>query len=105
MAVREHQLFNELLENVMVWVWPEIEERIKREGYQVILGLNPNQQFSPKQRYEYGSYYWCKQLTNVFDRLKDIRNMTLNTLFIGKRMKRRAYCCKSGLHITTSTTQ
>jgi len=82
MAVKEHQLFNELWENVRVWVMPEIEERIKREGYQVLFG--PTKlvlEFSPKQNYEYNSCYWCVRLLDAFDRLRYIRNMTRRSLY------------------------
>ncbi|HUU07925.1 MAG TPA: Cthe_2314 family HEPN domain-containing protein [Dehalococcoidales bacterium] len=81
MAVIEHQLYNELFKNVRVWAMPAIEERIRREGYQVILGLSPSHEFSPKQRYEYGSYYWCNRLWEAFDRLRDIRNMIGRSLY------------------------
>lgn len=81
MSVKEHQLFNELLQNVSVWEMPRLEERVKREGYQAFFEPKHGQGFSPKQHYEYNSYYWCSRFVNVFDRLRDIRNMTGRSLY------------------------
>ena len=82
MAVKEHQLLNELFENVKPWVFPEIKKRIEQEGYQVMFG--PNKlvlEFSPKQNYEYSVCKWCIKLVNVFDRLEGIRAMTNRSLY------------------------
>jgi hypothetical protein len=81
MAVKEHRLFNELLENVTAWAMPKIQEDLEREGYQILLKPKPTHKFSPKQSYEYSSYYWCRRLEVVFDRLENIRGMMGRALY------------------------
>ncbi len=91
MAVKKHQLFNELFENVKPWVFPEIEKRIEQEGYQVMFGPNKLAfEFSPKQNYEYNSLRWCINLIAVFDRLENIRNMTRRSLYRKKNEDKSA---------------
>ncbi len=81
MAVKEHPLFNELFANVNVWVMPEIQEVVKQKGYQALLKPDSSHKLSPKQQYEYNSYYWCKTLVDVFNRLESIRTMTGRSLY------------------------
>ncbi len=81
MAVKEHQLFNEVFANVMVWGMPEIQEVVKQKGSQALLKPDSGHKLSPKQQYEYNSYYWCKTLVDVFNRLESIRTMTGRSLY------------------------
>ena len=36
---------------------------------------------SPEERYELGSFYWCVTMVGVFNRLKEIRDMTGRSLY------------------------
>ena len=81
MSVKEHQLFNELFSNVNVWALPQLEEDVKRESSQILLKPDSGHKLSPKQQYEYNSYYWCKTLVDVFNRLESIRTMTGRSLY------------------------
>lgn len=81
MAVKEHQLYNEVWENVMVWALPKIKEDLERVGYQLLFERDSGYQLSPKQQYEYNSYYWCRKLEQAFDRLENIKSMTGHSLY------------------------
>ena len=88
MAIKDHQLVNETLANVKDWALPKIEGDLKRKGYQVLLEHGTGYEFSPKQRYEYGSYYWCGRLVSTLDRLENIRSMTGRSLYRKKNEER-----------------
>jgi len=76
MSVGEHQLFREALANVVDWSMPQFQaDAEKRDAYQAIFKPDPSLKLSPKQSYEYSSYYWCRRLEVVFDRLENIRRM------------------------------
>jgi len=81
MAVKEHPLFNEVFANVNVWAMPKIQEVVKQKGYQALFKPDSSHKLSPKQQYEYNSYYWCKTLVDVLNRLESIRTMTGRSLY------------------------
>lgn len=81
MAVKEHQLYNEVWENVIGWALPKIKEDLERAGYQLLFERDSGYKLSPKQQYEYNSYYWCRKLEEVFGRLENIRIMTGRSLY------------------------
>lgn len=76
MAVKEHELFNELLADVMDWAHPKILEELEQKGAQALLEPGSFDGLSPRQQYEFNSYYWCRRLVGIFDKLKSIRTMT-----------------------------
>lgn len=76
MAVKDHKLFLEMLENV--WVWAQ---KHAKEHFTIPFPRGSGIKLSPKQHYEHSCYYWSHRLENIFDRLKNIRIMTGRSLY------------------------
>ena len=76
MAVKQHQLFIELLENIKSWPMPDILNRLEHGPYEILINYGAGVKPSLEQQREYNSYYWCSRLVSIFDRLEWIRAMT-----------------------------
>lgn len=75
MELSEHELYRTAFSNVELWL-----EQDKRTLV-AMRKLLTEKSLSPKERYELGSFYWCVTIVGVFNRLKEIRDMTGRSLY------------------------
>jgi hypothetical protein len=78
MNINQHQLFLSTKSDVLIWV-PNQNMDIKHLR-QLIEGSDEYKP-KPRERYELGSFYWCLTFSSVFNRLNQIKNMTLRSLY------------------------
>ena len=81
MAVKQHQLYIELVENIKSWPMPDILLRLEHGPYENIISYGTGVSPSPAQQREYNSYYWCSRVVSTFDRLEWIRAMTSRSVY------------------------
>lgn len=70
MSLKHHPLYKATQSNLERWISPdELQLTSLRQRIE-------DSSLSPIERYEVGSFFWCKTLTQVLTRMKSIREMT-----------------------------
>jgi len=81
MAIEDHQLLKESLADAWAWAEPRIDKEWEQKGNQALLERGSFDGLSPRQHYEFSSFFWCNRLVKVFDKLRSIRAMTGRSLY------------------------